>query len=175
MGCIPSKHSIPSSTTATTNNTPERSEQPAASRHSTRHASSRLSDLPRRNLEISRASLTQIRAELYNNTNFKSSNKTNLKKPDDAENQRIQLAADEIDDIRSDANVLRSREAIWEARGHNCGDLAMAAQFLATDAECSAHVAGTSVHEFAVIGDVPSDLQLPDHMENWPEHLAVCD
>lgn len=49
MGCVSSRHSIASSTAATTSNTPERSEQPAASRHSTRHASSRLSDLPRRN------------------------------------------------------------------------------------------------------------------------------
>lgn len=51
MGCVSSKHSITSSTTATsttTVNTPERSEQPATGRASARHVSPILADLPRR-------------------------------------------------------------------------------------------------------------------------------
>ncbi|WP_039553192.1 XopE/AvrPphe family type III secretion system effector (plasmid) [Ralstonia solanacearum P673] len=48
MGCVSSKHSITSSTTATTVNTPERSEQPATDRASARHVSPLRADLPQR-------------------------------------------------------------------------------------------------------------------------------
>lgn len=151
-------------------------EPPSARRSSIEHASSScLSDLPRRNLEISRNALNQIRTDFYNNKNFKSSNKTNLNKPDAEENSRLQSAADQIDEIRSESNSRRYRQAIWAARGHNCGDLSDAAKFLANDAGFSAHVASTNAHGFAVIGDLPVDVQLPDKMENWPDHLAVCD
>lgn len=127
------------------------------------------------NLTTAQYALGRVKEEIYNKSNFKSSNKTSLKKNDTLENERMQAASDHIDAIRAPRNVFNLKKAIWEGRGHNCGELASAAKYIAAERGVAACVARTEVHGFAVIGDIPPSTELPGNMEHWPEHLAVCD
>ncbi|GKS98190.1 hypothetical protein AVKW3434_02400 [Acidovorax sp. SUPP3434] len=127
------------------------------------------------NLSTAQYALRRIKEEIYKKDNFKSSNKTSLRKSDALENARMQAAADEIDAIRAPRNVFNLKRALWEGRGHNCGELASAAKYIAAERGMAACVARTDAHGFAVIGDLPDPAGLPARMEQWPEHLAVCD